>query len=95
MLAVIPPIALFVAAGFEHCVANMYFIPFGILVREFAPVEFWTATGSSAAAFPDLTWAGFARNLLPVTLGNILGGAGLVGAVYWFIYLRQRKGADT
>jgi len=82
VLAIIPPIAAFVAAGFEHSVANMYFIPYGLFVE-------------STEAFPDvpdLTWGGFLwANLLPVTLGNIVGGALMVGAIYWFIYLRPRE----
>jgi formate/nitrite transporter len=90
VIAVIPPIAAFVAAGFEHSVANMYFIPFALLVAHLDP-------GFGAASSSDgnvLTWAGFVlRNLLPVTIGNLLGGAGLVGGVYWFIYLRARRGA--
>jgi formate transporter FocA len=91
ILAVIPPIAAFVAAGFEHSVANMYFIPIGLLIRAFAPASFWQTTASSAARFPNLTVERFLiGNLLPVTIGNILGGTLLVGAVYWFIYLRPK-----
>jgi formate/nitrite transporter len=88
VLAIIPPIAAFVAAGFEHSVANMYFIPFGLFVE---------STGDFPPA-PDLTWTNFLwGNLAPVTLGNIVGGGLMVGAIYWFIYLRgtapQRSGA--
>lgn len=75
ILAIIFPIAAFVAAGFEHSVANMYFIPLGLLLSD----------GSAAGA---LSWAGFLHNLLPVTLGNLVGGAGMVGLVYWVIYRR-------
>jgi formate transporter FocA len=90
ILAVVLPIAAFVAAGFEHSVANMYFIPMGLLIRDYAPPEFWTAIGQSADDYVSLTWRAFVlRNLLPVTAGNIIGGAGLVGAVYWFVYLRK------
>jgi formate/nitrite transporter len=82
VLAIIPPIAAFVAAGFEHSVANMYFIPYGLFVE---------STGSFPDA-PDLTWSNFLwGNLAPVTLGNIVGGAVMVGAIYWFIYLRPRE----
>jgi len=92
ILATVPPIAAFVAAGFEHSVANMYFIPEGLLIREGAGASFWTDLGKTAADFPDLTWGRFLLgNLLPVTIGNILGGAVLVGAVYWFVYLRKRR----
>ncbi|MCA8912137.1 MAG: formate transporter FocA [Planctomycetes bacterium] len=95
VMVIVPPIAAFVAAGFEHCVANMYFIPSGIFIKQFAPDEFWIDAGVTRDAYPDLTWGGFASNLLPVTIGNILGGAVLVGVVYWFIYLRPRKKAEA
>jgi formate/nitrite transporter len=89
VLAIVPPIAMFVAAGFEHSVANMYFVPFALLVTFLDP-GFAAARGLDATV---LTWSGFlARNLLPVTLGNVLGGAVLVGGVYWFVYLRPRAG---
>jgi len=90
VLAVAPPIAAFVAAGFEHSVANMYFVPFALLVAAVDP-GFVAARGLDV---PALTWTGFlARNLLPVTLGNVVGGALLVGGVYWFVYLRPRSRA--
>jgi formate transporter FocA len=90
ILAIVPPIAAFVAAGFEHSVANMYFLPVALLIRAGAPESFWTAIGRSAGDYPSLTWSSFlVDNLLPVTLGNIIGGAVLVGAVYWFVYLRH------
>ena len=89
VLAIVPPIAAFVAAGFEHSVANMYFVPFALLVTFLDP-------GFTAARVIDihtLTWGDFiVRNLLPVTLGNVIGGALLVGGVYWFVYLRPRPG---
>lgn len=89
--AIIFPIAAFVAAGFEHCVANMYFIPAGLLIKGGAPQGFWTAIGKTPADFPRLTWEAFLwNNLLPVTLGNLIGGVLLVGLVYWFVYLRVR-----
>jgi formate transporter FocA len=89
ILSIVMPIAAFVAAGFEHSVANMYFIPVALFIKAGAPQSFWAAIGKTAADFPALTWGRFlVGNLLPVTLGNIIGGAGLVGLVYWFIYLR-------
>lgn len=92
ILAIIFPITAFVAAGFEHSVANMYFIPVALLIKEFAAPEFWSAAGTTAATYEQLTWANFFfANLLPVTIGNIMGGAGLVGLVYWFIYLRPQR----
>src|SRR5262245_46343477 len=89
---VILPVAAFVAGGFEHCIANMYFIPLGLFIKAGAPDAFWESIGKTAADFPALTWGNFlADNLLPVTIGNIIGGSLMVGAVYWFIYLRNRK----
>jgi formate transporter FocA len=86
---IIPPIAAFVAAGFEHSVANMYFIPIGLFIKAGATPEYWSLIGKTAADFPNLTWGNFfLANLLPVTLGNIIGGALMVGLVYWSIYLR-------
>jgi len=87
ILSIIFPITAFVAAGFEHCVANMYFVPVGLLIVEFAPPEFWQDVGQLAGDYPNLGWSRFAiGNLLPVTLGNIVGGSLLVGAVYWVVY---------
>jgi formate/nitrite transporter len=86
---IVPPIAAFVAAGFEHSVANMYFIPIGIMVKLYAPSSFWSATGLDPAAYGDLTVEAFVANLIPVTIGNVIGGTLLVGAIYWFVYLRQ------
>jgi formate transporter FocA len=92
ILAVLFPITAFVAAGFEHSVANMYFVPMGLLIKAFAPDAFWQAIGKLPADFSTLTWGAFIlRNLVPVTIGNIIGGAGFVGLVYWFIYLRPQK----
>jgi formate transporter len=90
IMAIIFPIAGFVAAGFEHCVANMYFIPYAILVRVGAPDTFWTAIGKTADNYSNLTWANFfVKNLIPVTIGNIIGGVFFVALVYWVIYLRN------
>lgn len=89
ILAILFPITAFVAAGFEHSIANMYFIPIGILIKDWADPTFWAQTGLNPADFSNLTWANFLfSNLLPVTIGNVIGGAGLVGLVYWTIYLR-------
>ncbi|MEZ4593894.1 MAG: formate transporter FocA [Chloroflexota bacterium] len=89
VLAIIFPITAFVAAGFEHSVANMYFVPMGLLIKAGAPEAFWAGIGSTAVSYPSLTWGNFfLHNLLPVTIGNIIGGALMVGLAYWFIYLR-------
>ncbi|MBN1246671.1 MAG: formate transporter FocA [Anaerolineae bacterium] len=91
ILAVLFPISAFVAAGFEHSVANMYFIPVALFIKAGAAGDFWTAIGKNAGDFSSLTWGNlFLRNLLPVTLGNVIGGAVLVGGAYWFIYLRKQ-----
>ena len=90
ILSIIFPITAFVAAGFEHSIANMYFIPIGLFVKAGAAPDFWAAIGKTAADFPKLTWYNFfIANLLPVTIGNIIGGAVMVGLVYWFIYIRK------
>jgi formate transporter len=79
IVAVILPVSAFIAAGFEHCVANMYFLPLAWLQIQ---------TGHVPANFDasPITITGIIHNLVPVTLGNIVGGAGFVGAVYWGIY---------
>ena len=81
----------FVTAGFEHSVANMYFVPLGFLLAWFGP-EALVAGGAGAEAAAALSLGGFLRNLVAVTIGNMVGGGVLVGAVYWFIYLRRRPG---
>jgi len=90
ILVIVPPIAAFVAAGFEHSVANMYFLPVGLMLKNFADAEQWVMLGTSIEEYPALTLAGMAHNLIPVTIGNLIGGGVLVGIVYWFIYLRKR-----
>jgi formate/nitrite transporter len=94
ILAIIPPIAAFVAAGFEHSVANMYFIPAGLFVKYLGDPAFFQLIKKAPTDFPHLTWGNFfVANLLPVTIGNIIGGAVMVGLVYWFAYLRKPKAA--
>ncbi len=92
ILSIIPPISAFVAAGFEHSIANMYFIPIALLVKDFGDPKFFATIQKTAADFPHLNWPNFfVVNLLPVTIGNIIGGAVMVGFVYWFAYLRTAK----
>src|SRR5262245_29202136 len=94
VVAIVPPITAFAAAGFEHCVANMYFIPMGLFIKAGAPDSFWTSIGKTPADFAALTWDNFLiGNLVPVTIGNIIGGSLMVGAVYWFVYLRKKPPA--
>jgi formate transporter len=82
IVGLILPVSAFVAAGFEHCIANMYFLPLAWLA---------TVTGKVPAGFDAslITIPGIIHNLIPVTLGNIVGGAGLVGFVYWMIYRKN------
>jgi formate transporter len=79
MVAVILPVSAFIAAGFEHCVANMYFLPLAWLLVQ-------TGHAPANVDVSLITISGIVHNLVPVTLGNIVGGAGFVGAVYWAIY---------
>jgi formate transporter len=69
----------------------MYFIPVAMLIRAVAPPEFWVSIGHPPADYAAVDLAGFVGNLVPVTLGNIVGGTLLVGAVYWLVYLRRQR----
>ena len=87
--AIIFPITAFVAAGFEHSVANMYFIPYALFIKYFDP-GFITVIGDRVPGLEKLTWDAFiVNNLIPVTIGNIIGGALLVAVIYWAIYLHK------
>ena len=90
IMVIVPPVAAFVAAGFEHSIANLYLLPYGLALKAWAGPEFWTAIGQSAAAYPELTAGGALHNIVVATIGNLVGGSLMVGAVYWFVYLRQR-----
>lgn len=87
---IVPPIAAFVAAGFEHSVANLYLLPYGLAVKAWAGSEFWTAIGQTASAYSELTFGSALHNIVVATIGNLVGGSLMVGAVYWFVYLRRR-----
>lgn len=80
-VAIVFPISAFVAAGFEHCVANMYLIPMAMLIQ---------ATGGGGAS-PPVLWSGLLANMVPVVLGNLAGGAVFVGVVFHVIYTRAAK----
>jgi formate/nitrite transporter len=80
-VAVVPPIMAFVAAGFEHSIANMYLMPLAMLLQHFGPL----------AGTTPVTWSGMLGNLLPVIAGNLVGGSVLVGLTYYVIYGRQAK----
>ena len=91
IFAIIFPITAFVAAGFEHSIANMYFIPYALFIKTFDP-NFVTAVGDKVAKLDLLTWQAFlVKNLIPVTIGNIIGGAVMVAGIYWAIFLRPEN----
>jgi formate/nitrite transporter len=90
-LVIFFPIWLFITSGFEHSVANMYYISAGILAKG---NELWAAQAAAQGVTPErlalLGWPSFLiGNLLPVTLGNIVGGAVLIGVIYWLVYLKD------
>lgn len=85
--AIVFPITAFVAGGFEHSVANMYFIPMGLMIKTFDPAF---VTKMSATVDNITLFNFFVSNLVPVTIGNIIGGGFLVGAAYWAIFLRNK-----
>lgn len=93
ILAIFFPIWLFITSGFEHSVANMYYVPAGILAKStkvFADSAI--AIGVSQDNLARLTWENFAiNNLIPVTLGNIVGGGIFVAVAYWFVYIRKKE----
>jgi len=82
IIGMVMPVTAFVAVGFEHCVANMIFLPLAWVI---------VAMGGAPAGFDAsvITIPAIVHNLVPATLGNIVGGAGFVGVIYWLIY---RKG---
>ena len=93
VLVIFFPIWLFVTSGFEHSVANMYYIPAGILAAaDPALAERAASVGLSPEALANLNWGAMLQaNLLPVTLGNVVGGGGLVALAYWFVYRRDKR----
>lgn len=77
------PIMAFVASGFEHCVANMYFIPMGLFLKSSGQIV------PEGLDLTNLSWANFfIKNLIPVTIGNVIGGAIFVGLLYWTVYVK-------
>ena len=91
MFACMLPVAAFVAAGFEHSVANMYLLPMGYAVKELAGPEFWQTIGYTAEDFSKINMSSILfMNLIPVTIGNIIGGGVMVGLSNWFVHLRER-----
>ena len=92
IIALTFPVAGFIASGFEHCVANMYFIPMGVVLkRNPDAVAAAEKMAGRTLDLSQLTWTGFfVNNQIPVILGNIVGGVILVGIVFWFVYLRPK-----
>jgi formate transporter len=93
VMVIVPPIAAFVAAGFEHSIANLYFLPYGLAIKAWTGSDFWAAIGQSAADYPRLRLGNALHNIVLSTVGNLVGGSLMVGAVYWFVYLRRRPEA--
>ena len=93
IFAIFFPIWLFITSGFEHSVANMYYIPAGIMAKGNKTLtDAATVLGVTPEKLNHLNWeAFFVKNLIPVTLGNIIGGGIFVGAVYWYLYIRSSK----
>ena len=91
VVCIIFPITAFVAAGLEHSIANMYFISYALFVKGFDP-QYVAKVAERVPNLEALTWkAFFVNNLIPVTIGNIIGGAILVAAIYWVVFLRNKK----
>ena len=91
VLAIVFPISAFVASGFEHSIANMYFIPFALMLKGIPQVQQAYMAAVPNGDLSGLTTSSFIiNNLIPVTLGNIIGGGVLVGLAYWFVYLYKR-----
>ena len=92
MFAVLLPVGMFVASGFEHSIANMFMLPSAFMIQHFAPAEFWTAIGHSASEFSEISISNIVlHNLIPVTIGNILGGGVVIGLMHWKIYLKSEN----
>ena len=90
ILALIAPVAAFYVLGLEHAIAVMFYLPCAAFIELLAGAAFWQATGAVAVG---VGWGDTLGALVPVTLGNVLGGGGLVALTYWFIYLRpERRG---
>ena len=89
IIGIYVPVMAFVASGFEHAIANMYFLPFGLLMKANDSVVTASKLGS---AVDHLNWYNvIVNNFIPVTIGNIIGGALFVGAFYYWIYLKPNK----
>ncbi|MBQ8706979.1 MAG: formate transporter FocA [Succinivibrionaceae bacterium] len=93
MLAMIFPVGMFVASGFEHSIANMFMIPAGIGIENLADDSFWQSIGATSDRYAALTIRNFVvNNLIPVTVGNIIGGGLMIGVYNWYVNLRASQG---
>lgn len=90
ILAILFPTAAFIAMGFEHCVANMYFLTFGLIIKNDPSLLSAMQTAGVSVDTSHLDYVGIAHNLLPVTLGNIVGGSIFVGIMYWLAFMRNK-----
>ena len=91
VMVIVPPVTAFVAAGFEHSIANLYFLPYALAIKVGASVDFWSAIGQTADDYAAVSLGAAAHNVIVATIGNLIGGSLMVGAVYWLVYLRQRR----
>jgi formate/nitrite transporter len=91
VMVIVPPVTAFVAAGFEHSIANLYFLPYALAIKAGASADFWSAVGQTANDYAAVAPGAVAHNIIVATIGNLIGGSLMVGAVYWLVYLRQRS----
>lgn len=90
VVVIVPAITAFVAAGFEHSIANLYLLPYALMIKWMAGAAFWDAIGQNPVGFDQLNVANALHNIAVSTIGNLIGGSVLVGVVYWFVYLRPK-----
>jgi hypothetical protein len=90
VIVIVPAVTAFVAAGFEHSIANAFFLPYALLIKAFAAHDFWESISRSPETFAALTSSNTVINIMISTLGNLIGGSVMVGGIYWMIYLRRR-----
>jgi formate/nitrite transporter len=95
VMVIVPPIAAFVAAGFEHSIANLYLLPYALAIKAWGGGALWQAIGATPESFAALTVGATLHNIAVATVGNLVGGSVLLGAVYWFVYLRGRRAPDS
>lgn len=91
VMVIVPPVTAFVATGLEHSIANLYLLPYALALKAWAAPDFWTSIGETAQDFSALTPSAAIRNVVISTIGNLIGGSLMVGAVYWFVHLRGRR----